>query len=64
MSQKSQTCSYMFCFIECLYQPLLKKMKVLRIVFADQLSLSNLVINNINKDDFLLFYEPLDTFMR
>ena len=37
-------------------------MKVLRIVFADQLSLSNLVINNINKDDFLLFYEPLDTF--
>ncbi len=39
-----------------------KKMKVLRIVFADQLSLSNLVINNINKDDFLLFYEPLDTF--
>ncbi len=62
MSQKSQTCSYMFCFIECLYQPLLKKMKVLRIVFADQLSLSNLVINNINKDDFLLFYEPLDTF--
>ena len=62
MSQKSQTCSYMFCFIECLYQPLLKKMKVLRIVFADQLSLSNLAINNINKDDFLLFYEPLDTF--
>ena len=39
-----------------------KKMKVLRIVFADQLSLSNLVINNINKNDFLLFYEPLDTF--
>jgi len=37
-------------------------MKVLRIVFADQLSLSNLAINNINKDDFLLFYEPLDTF--
>ena len=37
-------------------------MKVLRIVFADQLSLSNLVINNINKNDFLLFYEPLDTF--
>ena len=37
-------------------------MKVLRIVFADQLSLSNLAINNINKDDFLLFYEPLETF--
>ena len=37
-------------------------MKVLRIVFADQLSLSNLALNNLNKDDFLLFYEPLDTF--
>ena len=37
-------------------------MKVLRIIFADQLSLSNLVLNNLNKDDFLLFYEPLDTF--
>ena len=37
-------------------------MKVLRIVFADQLSLSNLAINDINKDDFLLFYEPLETF--
>ena len=37
-------------------------MKVLRIVFADQLSLSNLALNNLNNDDFLLFYEPLDTF--
>ena len=37
-------------------------MKVLRIIFADQLSLSNLALNNLNKDDFLLFYEPLDTF--
>ena len=37
-------------------------MKVLRIVFADQLSLSNLALSNLNNDDFLLFYEPLDTF--
>ena len=37
-------------------------MKVLRIVFPDQLSLSNLALNKLNNDDFLLFYEPLDTF--
>ncbi len=37
-------------------------MKVLRIVFPDQLSLSNLALNNLNNDDYLLFYEPLDTF--
>ena len=30
-------------------------MKVLRIIFADQLSLSNLALNNLNKDDLVKF---------
>ena len=37
-------------------------MKCLRIVFADQLSINNPVLLNIDKDDLLLFYEPIETF--
>ena len=37
-------------------------MKVLRIILPDQLSTNNPVYKNLNKDDFLLFYEPMDTF--
>ena len=37
-------------------------MKVLRIILPDQLSTNNPVYRNLNKDDFLLFYEPMDTF--
>ena len=37
-------------------------MKVLRIVLPDQLSIHNPIYENLNKDDFLLFYEPMDTF--
>ena len=37
-------------------------MKVLRIVFADQLSKNNPALDGVLKDDHILFYEPLDTF--
>ena len=37
-------------------------MKVLRIILPDQLSINNPIYKNLNKDDFLLFYEPMDTF--
>jgi len=37
-------------------------MKVLRIIFADQLSLNNPVLDDVKADDTILFYEPLDTF--
>ena len=37
-------------------------MKRLKIIFADQLSKNNPVLSDINSQDYLLFYEPLDTF--
>ena len=37
-------------------------MKSLGIIFPDQLSLTNPVLDHMEKDDTLLFYEPLDTF--
>ena len=37
-------------------------MKSLGIIFPDQLSLTNPVLDQMEKDDTLLFYEPLDTF--
>ena len=37
-------------------------MKDLRIIFVDQLSINNLVLDGINPNDTLLFYEPIDTF--
>ena len=37
-------------------------MKDLRIIFVDQLSVNNSVLEGINPNDTLLFYEPIDTF--
>ena len=37
-------------------------MKDLRIIFVDQLSKNNSVLDGINPNDTLLFYEPIDTF--
>ena len=37
-------------------------MKCLRIIFADQLSINNPVLLNLNNGDLILFYEPIDTF--
>ena len=37
-------------------------MKVLRIVFVDQLSLNNPTLKNMLNTDHILFYEPIDTF--
>ena len=37
-------------------------MKDLRIIFVDQLSLDNSVLDGINPNDVLLFYEPINTF--
>ena len=37
-------------------------MKCLRIIFADQLSINNPVLLNLNAEDLILFYEPIDTF--
>ena len=37
-------------------------MKDLRIIFVDQLSINNSVLDGINPNDILLFYEPIDTF--
>ena len=37
-------------------------MKVLRIIFVDQLSKNNPTLDNILNDDHILFYEPIDTF--
>ena len=37
-------------------------MKDLRIIFVDQLSINNSVLDGINPNDTLLFYEPIDTF--
>ena len=37
-------------------------MKTLRIIFVDQLSKKCDVLSNIDKEDTILFYEPLDTF--
>ena len=37
-------------------------MKDLRIIFVDQLSKNNSVLDGINQNDTLLFYEPIDTF--
>ena len=37
-------------------------MKSLRIIFPDQLSKNNPVLIDIDTNDFLLFYEPIDTF--
>ena len=37
-------------------------MKVLRIVFTDQLSKNNPSLENLSAQDFILFYEPMDTF--
>ena len=37
-------------------------MKDLRIIFVDQLSKNNSVLDGINQNDILLFYEPIDTF--
>ena len=37
-------------------------MKDLRIIFVDQLSINNSVLEGINPNDTLLFYEPIDTF--
>tara|TARA_B100001059_G_scaffold235086_1_gene279620 strand:+ start:1882 stop:3378 length:1497 start_codon:yes stop_codon:yes gene_type:complete len=37
-------------------------MKVLRIVFVDQLSKNNPALDGVSKDDHILFYEPMDTF--
>ena len=39
-------------------------MKDLRIIFVDQLSINNSVLDGVNPNDILLFYEPIDTFMR
>ena len=37
-------------------------MKVLRIVFTDQLSKNNPSLESLSAQDFILFYEPMDTF--
>ncbi len=37
-------------------------MKTLRIIFADQLSKNNPVLSDMQDDDYLMFYEPLETF--
>ena len=37
-------------------------MKTLRIIFPDQLSKNNPIFKNIYKEDFILFFEPIDTF--
>ena len=37
-------------------------MSTLRLILPDQLSKQNPVLENIDSDDFILFYEPLDTF--
>ena len=37
-------------------------MSTLRLILPDQLSKQNPVLENIGSDDFILFYEPLDTF--
>ena len=37
-------------------------MKVLRIVFTDQLSKNNPALADLTDKDFILFYEPMDTF--
>ena len=37
-------------------------MKTLRIIFADQLSKNNPVLSDMQNDDYLMFYEPLETF--
>ena len=37
-------------------------MKVLRIIFVDQLSKNNPTLDNVLNDDHILFYEPIDTF--
>ena len=37
-------------------------MPTLRLILPDQLSKQNPVLENIESDDFILFYEPLDTF--
>lgn len=37
-------------------------MKSLGLIFPDQLSKNNLVYKNINKDDILLYFEPVQTF--
>ena len=37
-------------------------MKVLRIVFTDQLSKNNPALADLSAKDFILFYEPMDTF--
>ena len=36
-------------------------MKVLRIVFTDQLSNNNPSLESLSAQDFILFYEPMDT---
>ena len=37
-------------------------MSTLRLILPDQLSKQNPVLENIESDEFILFYEPLDTF--
>ena len=37
-------------------------MKSLGLIFPDQLSKNNLVYENLNKDDVLLYFEPVQTF--
>ena len=37
-------------------------MKTLKIILPDQLSENNPVYSDLNNDDYLMFYEPLDTF--
>ena len=37
-------------------------MKTLKIILPDQLSKNNPIYSDLNNDDYLLFYEPLDTF--
>ena len=39
-------------------------MSILRIIFADQLSLNNPVFEDVKSEDTILFYEPLDTFYK
>ncbi len=37
-------------------------MKTLKIILPDQLSENNPIYSDLNNDDYLMFYEPLDTF--
>ena len=37
-------------------------MNTLGIIFPDQLYIDNPVLNSVNQEDFVLLYEPIDTF--